>query len=311
MSCTLYLTLESVIDEAELDMSGSALTGTREKAQRFWKEYQKNKPAVAGLAVIAFFVVIAFSANLIAPSDPFDISGENLAQPSAKHPLGTDDLGRDIYTGVVKGSRVSLTVGFLSALISTFIGILIGGFAGYFGGRSENVLMRISDFFLIIPRFFLAMLVIVLFGASLLNIIVVIGITSWPGTARLARAEFLSLRELEYVESARVLGASNMRIIFSEILPNAAPPIIVNSAISMSTAVLIEAGLSFLGLGDPSLVSWGSLLRNAQSFLRVAWWLAFFPGLCILLTAWGLNLIGDGLNDALNPRLRRKVEASW
>jgi peptide/nickel transport system permease protein len=274
------------------------------RLRSFWKTYSRSKSAVLGLALVLFFTVVAVFGNVIAPGNPLALTNYDLAPPSLKFPFGTDNLGRNLFIDVVHGTSTSLWVGFSAAIISMVLGILIGGLSGYFGGKTENVLMRTTDFFLIIPRFFLAIMIVSIFGGSLFNIIVVIGVTSWPSTARLARAEFLSLREREFVEAARALGAGNFRIMFREILPNAASPLIVNGALSMSGAILIEAGLAFLGLTNSNVVSWGTLLQNAQLYLSVAWWMALFPGLSILLTCWGLNLVGDGLNDALNPRLR-------
>jgi peptide/nickel transport system permease protein len=216
--------------------------------------------------------------------------------------MGTDDLGRDILSGVLWGARVSIAVGLLAALTSTVIGVVIGAAAGFYGRTLDDVLMRVTEFFLVIPRFFLVLVMVALFGNSVWHVILVIGILSWPVTARLVRVEFLSLREKEFVEGSRAVGASDPRIILRHILPNAFPPIVVSGSLQIARAILMEAGLSFLGLGDPNQASWGVMLYNAQRFLRQAWWTAAFPGLAIFFIVMGFNLVGDGLNDALNPR---------
>jgi peptide/nickel transport system permease protein len=273
-------------------------------AKAFWNRYRRNKAGVIGLAITCFFITLAFLSPLISPFDPMKIDSHPFLAPNSKHPMGTDDLGRDVFSGVLYGSRISLFIGFLAAATSTAIGVVIGGLSGYYGGRTDDLLMRITELFLVIPRFFLAILLVGFFGSSIWNVISVVGILSWPGTARLVRAEFLSLKERQFVDAARVLGASNANLIFDEILPNASPPIIINGSLEVARAILIEAGLSFLSLGDPVQPSWGIMLSNAQRFIRYAWWMAFFPGLSIFTVVVGLNMMGDGLNDVLNPRLR-------
>jgi peptide/nickel transport system permease protein len=273
---------------------------------KFWRRYRKNRAAVFGFFVISLFVLLAIATPLISPFDPFKMVGQPFEPPSLSHPMGTDDLGRDICSGVLYGARTSLLVGFLAAATSTLIGILVGALAGYHGGYLDDLLMRITELFLVIPAFFLALVLVALFGTSVWNVIAVIGFLTWPATARLARAEFLSLKEREFADAARVLGASDTNLIFDEILPNALPPIIVNGSLQVARAILVEAGLSFLGMGDANLGSWGLMLNNAQRFIRQAWWMAFFPGCSMFLCVLGLNLMGDGLNDALNPKLRQR-----
>ncbi len=273
---------------------------------KFWRRYRRSLAGVVGLATIALLAFVAVMADLIAPANPFALSPESFRPPGLRHLMGTDDLGRDIWSGVVYGARVSLLVGLLTAGASTLFGILIGGVSGYYGGTLDDVLMRLTEFFMVIPRFFLALVIIALFGANLWGIILVLAALSWPMTARLFRAEVLRLKSLEYVVAARAMGCEDVPILFKQILPNALSPIVVNISVQVAYAIILEAGLSFLGLGDPSSMSWGVMLSNAQQFLRRAWWIATFPGLAIFLAVFGFNLVGDGLNDALNPRLRTR-----
>ena len=214
----------------------------------------------------------------------------------------SDNLGRDILTDVIHGARVSLVVGLLAAASSTFIGTTIGSIAGFFGGAADAFLMRTTEFFQIVARFFLALIIIALSGPGVGKVIFVIAILGWPAAARLVRGEFLRLRSYEFVEAARAMGASSATIIVQEILPNAVAPAIVAGSLDVAQAILLEAGLSFFGLGDPNHISWGMMINTAQAFLGEAWWLSAFPGLAILLTVLSINLVGDGLNDALNPR---------
>lgn len=290
-----------------LETTSKGLGAKLEDATKFWKIYSKSRPAVAGLAMLILLTVIAVFTEYITPYNPFGVyPGSSLISPSASYPFGTDDLGRDIFKLVMYGSKISLAVGFSAVLISSSIGILIGAISGYYGGRVEDILMRMTDMLLIIPNFFLILIVVALFGSSIRNIVLIVGLTTWPGTARLLRSAFLSIREQDFVQAARVVGVSNLGIIFRHILPNAIYPVIVNSSLQVGSTVLMEAGLSFLGLGDPSMVSWGRMLGTAQLYVRRAWWMAAFPGAAIFLTVMAFNLVGDGLNDALNPRLRER-----
>jgi peptide/nickel transport system permease protein len=274
--------------------------------REFWKKYKRNRAAVFGLAVVGVFFSLAILAPVLAPVDPLSTGKDSFRIPDSRYFMGTDDLGRDLFSGVLWGARTSMMVGLLAALTSTVIGVIIGALAGYYGGVIDDLLMRVTEFFLVIPRFFLVLVIVALFGNSIWNVILVIGVLSWPVTARLVRVEFLSIREKEFVEGARAIGASDLRIIFSHILPNATPPIVVSGSLQIARAILMEAGLSFLGLGDPNQVSWGVMLYNAQRFLRHAWWTAMFPGMAIFFVVMGFNLVGDGLNDALNPKQKGK-----
>ena len=270
--------------------------------RQLWKKFSRNRPAVLGLGVVLFFLALGLLATWLAPFGPLATGPHSFRPPDATYHMGTDDLGRDILSGVLWGARVSIAVGLLAALTSTAIGVIIGAAAGYYGRRLDDLLMRVTEFFLVIPRFFLVLVMVALFGNSIWHVILAIGILSWPVTARLVRVEFLALREKEFVESSRAAGASDLRIILRHILPNAIAPIVVSGSLQVARAILMEAGLSFLGLGDPNQISWGVMLFNAQRFLRRAWWTSTFPGLAIFLLVMGFNLVGDGLNDALNPR---------
>ena len=252
------------------------------------------------------FVFAAALAYRLSPYDPFALGDETLIAPRGDHWMGTDDLGRDTLSRVIHGSRVPLLVGFLATAASMALGILIGSLSGYFGGRTDIVLMRVTEYVLVVPRFFLALLVVAMLGTGIEKIILVIGILGWPEVARVVRAQFLTFREREFVVAARAIGASHAKVIFREILPNAIPPAVVVASILVARAILLEAGLSFLGLGDPNLISWGSLLSEAQERISASVWLALFPGLAISLLVLCINLFGDGINDVLNPKLRKK-----
>ena len=262
--------------------------------------------AVGGLALIMVMFLTAGFASFLAPYDPgkTDVSLK-LKPPSFQHYVGTDQLGRDIFSRMIHGSRISLSVGFVAVSISIFIGILLGAVAGYYGGWVDSILMRFVDTMLCFPSFFLILTIVALMGPKILNIMIVIGITSWMGTARFVRAEFLSLRERDYVQAAHVLGVKDHRIIFRHILPNALAPVFVSATLKVASAILIEAGLSFLGFGvQPPMPSWGNILTEGRTYIFDAWWLTVFPGFAILMTVLSFNLLGEGLRDALDPRLR-------
>jgi peptide/nickel transport system permease protein len=269
-----------------------------------WQRFRRNHLAVVGLALILLTVAMAALAPVVAPSGPFEIVGGRLSPPSWQHLLGTDHLGRDIFSGVLYGARTSFLVGVLSTMLSLSLGIVVGAVAGFFGGRTDDLLMRITEIFQVMPRFFLALFMVAIFGANIWGIIFVIGILNWAEIARLLRAEFLTLKERPFVIAARAYGASNLTIIAREILPNALSPIIVAGALQIASAVLLEASLSFLGVGDPNVMSWGTMLNSAQQYLRYAWWTATFPGIAICLLTLGVALAADGMNDAFNPRLK-------
>jgi peptide/nickel transport system permease protein len=263
----------------------------------------------AGLLLTLAFFTIAGLADVIAPIDPFASVGRPLSPPSRLHVLGTDDLGRDLLAGVVHGARTSLLVALSATLLASTIGVVVGSLAGYRPGTVDDLLMRATELVLVIPRFFLAVVVIALFGAGSDRMILVLGLTSWPVIARVVRAQTLSLAGRDFVDAARALGAPEARVLIRHVLPNAVPAAFVVISLNAASVILLEAGLGFLGLGDPRMMSWGYLANNAQRFLRVAWWMALFPGSAIALAVLGLNLLGDAVNDFLDPQARRTPEA--
>ncbi len=272
------------------------------------KKALSNPLALAGFIIILLVFLLAMLAPLIAPYDPNEINVKAiLLGPSMQHWMGTDGLGRDVLSRMLHGGRISLLVGLVAVGISTLIGILLGAIAGFYRGWVDICIMRLVDVMLSIPSFFLILAVIAFLTPSIINIMIVIGLTSWMGVARLVRAEFLSLREREYVLASRTLGARDYRIIFTHLLPNSLTPIIVSAVLGVAGAVLMESGLSFLGLGvQAPQASWGNILTDGKEYIQFAWWLSLFPGLAILITVLGYNLLGEGLRDALDPRSGHK-----
>ena len=271
-----------------------------------WLYFKRNRLAVAGLVIVLIMFFLAVFAAMLSPYDPggIDIEGK-LKKPCKPHLMGTDNLGRDVLSRMLYGARISLSVGFVAVGISIAIGIIVGAVSGYYGRWLDSVLMRFVDIMMCFPAFFLMLTVIALLGPNIINIMIVIGITSWMGTARFVRAEFLSLKEREFVVAAHVLGLSDRRIIFRHILPNALAPVIISATLGVAGAILMEAGLSFLGFGvQPPNPSWGNILTEGRTYIFDAWWLTLFPGLAILITVLAFNLVGEGLRDALDPRLR-------
>ncbi len=265
----------------------------------------RNRLSLISLVVVLLLIIIAFLAPLISPYDPADIDVSNiLSPPTSSHPLGTDDLGRDILSRMIWGSRISLSVGFVAVGIAILIGILIGTVSGYYGGWVDTVLMRFVDIMLTFPTLFLILAVVAIIGPSMFLIMLIIGLTGWMDVARLVRAEFLTLKERDFVMAAKALGVKDFGIIFRHILPNAFAPVFVAATMGVAGAILIESGLSFLGLGvQPPTPSWGNILTSGKDNIEIAWWLSVFPGLAILFTVLSYNLIGEGLRDALDPRL--------
>lgn len=274
----------------------------------FWKRFAANRGGVIGLVLLVLIVAVAVAAPMLFPANPWKMVSRPFLPPfeNAKFLLGTDTVGRDVAAGLAHGARVSLLVGLVSTLAALIIGIPMGALAGYFGGWVDDALMRVTEFFQTVPSFALAIVIVAIFQPSVVSITLAIGIVSWPPVARLVRGEVLSLRKREYVEAAILQGLSAPQIILRQVLPNAISPIIVMASLMVASAILLESSLSFLGLGDPNMMSWGYMIGAARTVIRQAWWLSFFPGVAIVLTVLALNLIGESLNDALNPRLSRR-----
>lgn len=270
------------------------------------RRFARNRASVAGFVIIALLLLAALTAGVFAPHDPFAVSRDILASPSWSHPMGTDDIGRDIFSAVWYGARAALLVGLSVAVASSILGIAIGSIAGYYGGIVDTLLMRFTELVQVLPTFFLALALVAITGPGLYKLVIVISALSWPATARLMRVEYYSFKSQDFVEAATTLGQSNLRIMVQHILPNAVPPAVVSGSLVVAQAILLQASLSFFGLGDPQLIDWGQMLNNAQRFLSRAWWLSAFPGAGIFLTVVAFNLVGDGLNDALNPRMRER-----
>jgi len=269
------------------------------------KRFSRNKLSIIGVVTVLLLITTSIFAPFIAPYNPTAIDVHNvLSPPSKQHLIGTDELGRDLLSRIIWGSRVSLKVGFVAVGIAIMIGIIIGALSGFYGGWVDAVLMRFVDIMLAFPTFFLILAIISILEQNIVTIMVVIGLTSWMDVARLVRAEFLSLKEKDFVSAARALGASDKRLIFRHILPNALSPVFVAATFGVAGAILIESGLSFLGLGvQPPEPSWGNILTAGKDNIEVAWWLSLYPGLAILITVLSYNLVGEGLRDALDPRL--------
>ena len=272
-----------------------------------WRRFRRNRAAVLGLGLFMIVLAMAALADVVRPGDPLQFVGTPLTAPftHAQTPLGTDQLGRDIFAGIVHGARISLATGVVATLISIAIGISIGAIAGYFGGRIDGTLMRLTEAFQTIPSFVLLLTLVAIFGSQIETIVIAIGIVSWTAPARMVRAEFMSLRRREFVDAARNLGVGDAAIIFREILPNALPPVIVFASVVMATAILMESALAFLGLGDPNYSSWGNMIGQGRAVLRTDWYCSVIPGLAILFTVLSFSLMGEGLNDALNPRQKK------
>lgn len=273
----------------------------------FWEMFYKNKLALTGCGIVILLFAVSLLAPVIAPYDPGAIDLKNvLASPSAEHWFGTDQLGRDVLSRMIWGARISLKVGFVATGLAILIGMILGAVAGYYGGWIDAVIMRFVDIMLCFPTFFLILAVIAFLEPSIWNIMIVIGLTSWMGVTRLVRADFISLRERDFVRAARSIGANDARIIFVHILPNALASILVAATLGIAGAILTESALSFLGIGvQPPTPSWGNILTAGKDNIDIAWWISLYPGLAILITVVGYNLLGEGIRDASDPRLKR------
>ena len=276
-----------------------------------WREalrmFARNPSAIAGMLMLGAVLLVALGGPWLMQADPFEIIAAPMTPPFSEDALlGTDYLGRDVLTTLVYGGRATLLVGAVAAFLSVAIGITLGAMAGYYGGRVDAVLMRVTEFFQVLPALLFAMVVVTLFSPTLLTITLAIGVVSWTGTARLTRAEFMKYRNLEFVRAERAIGAGHARIIWRVILPNALPPLIVSATLAIGSAILFEAALSFLGLGDQNRMSWGLMIGASRQYVLSCWWAVAFPGAAIFVTVLAVSLIGDGLNDALNPKLRER-----
>jgi peptide/nickel transport system permease protein len=273
----------------------------------FARAFLRNRGAVVGLAILLLVFLMAALAPVLFPFSPWDMQGAPFSPPGEDgFLLGTDSLGRDVAADIAYGAYVSLLIGAVSTVAAVTFGVVMGALSGYLGGVVDDIIMRVTEFFQTVPSFILAVVLVAIFTPSLMSIVIAIAVVSWPPVTRVVRAEFMTLRNREFVQAAEVLGRSRFAIAFREILPNALSPIIVLGSLMVASAILLESALSFLGLGDPNLMSWGFMIGAGRSVIRLAWWMSVFPGLAIFLTVLALNLVGEGLNDALNPRLARR-----
>jgi len=274
--------------------------------RQFWQRYRRNHAAVLGLVLLAIVLAVAVSGPLLYPGDAWNIVARPLLWPGerAGFPLGTDSLGRDVAAGIFHGARISLLIGVVATVAAVLVGITVGAFAGYYGGWIDDVLMRVTEVFQTMPFFVFTIVIVAIFKPSVVTIVAAIATVSWPAVARLVRGQFLALRAREFVQASIAMGMGDARIIFQQILPNTLAPIIVTASVMVATAILTEASLSFLGLGDPNTMTWGTMIGAGRPILRTAWYLTAIPGVAILVTVLAINLVGEGLNDALNPRLR-------
>lgn len=294
---------QSLLPELATAAPAARRTG---RFRALWRPFVESRMGPIGLAILVFVALIAIFAPLIAPQGPFELGAPRLLAPGEEgYLLGTDHLGRDMLAQVVYGARVSLIIGLVAASISLVVGVIVGSVAGYFGGWVDIILSRLTDMFLIIPAFFLIIVIVATLGSGIVYVMIVIGLTAWPASARLMRAQALSLRERTFVQGLRAVGESSPRILVRHIIPNGIQPLIANASLDIASAILIEAGLSFIGLGDPNQATWGRMIYDGRATITTAWWVSVIPGIAIILTVLGFYLVGDGISYVLNPRSRR------
>ena len=281
---------------------------TRATPRALFRAARHHRSITLGALLMLAVVLVAVAGPIVFPGDPWEMAGPPMLWPGddPAYPLGTDFMGRDLATGLAAGARVSLLIGLVSTTLAATLGIAVGALGGYFGGRVDATLMRVTEVFQTVPKFVLAVVLVAIFKPSVTTVVLAIGIVSWPATARLVRAEFLSLRGREFVLAAETIGMSHLRIIATQILPNALPPVIAMATLTVATAIQTEASLAFLGLGDPNVMSWGTIIGGGREQVVDAWYICGLPGFAIVVTVLAFNLIGDGLNDALNPHLRQR-----
>ena len=274
----------------------------------FWHSFRRNRAALVGLAIVLAILAMAAAAPILFPGDAAEMVAQPFLWPlqDREFPFGSDALGRDLGAEIFHGAHVSLLIGATATTAAVSVGIIVGAVAGYYGGRIDDLLMRMTEVIQTIPPFVLAIIMVAVFRPSLSTIVLAICVVSWPAIARLVRAEVLTLREREFVQAGIAIGMSDLRLVLTQILPNALAPVIIAASLMMATSILIEAGLSFLGLGDPNVISWGAIIGAGRESIRDAWYISALPGVAIFASVLGLNLVGEGLNDALNPRLRRR-----
>ena len=281
-----------------------------EKVKKVWKRIRGLVAASGqlrvGLVLFALVLLVVLFAPQLAPFDPYDLGDDLLVPPgTAGHLLGTTNMGQDILSMLIYGSRASLAIGIVAAAISGVIGTLVGAVAGFSGGKLDKVISEVINVFLMIPSFFLVLIIVAMFGSSMVNVMFVIGLTSWPSNARMMRVQAMSIKERTFVKSAVAMGESKRQILFKYIIPNGLFPVIANTTMGVAKAILTEASLSFLGLGDPNVISWGQMIFDGKQYLTSGWWMSTFAGLCIMLIVMIFYLIGDGLNYALNPKMKK------